>query len=86
VPINWYPVQARTSPTGYTLHYRLRHEQAVERVFMNRRQTVDRDRVHARDRQFPIAVIEQPPPQQARIHLEIVAPESLFDGDLPQAG
>src|SRR3712207_7328972 len=48
-----------------------------------RSQPVDVHRVLAGDRQLRVAVVEQAPAQPARINAEVVPPQGVLDGDLP---
>ena len=63
---------------------RLRDENTVERVFVQRRQIVDGDGVFTGDGQFTIAVDQQHAPQAARVNIEVRAFKAVFDGDFPQ--
>jgi acyl-CoA synthetase (NDP forming) len=64
---------------------RLRHEEAIESVLVNRRQYPDGNDMLAGDRELIVAVGQQPAPQQPRIDPEILAPERILDDDFPQA-
>jgi hypothetical protein len=70
--------------SGDSLHHRLRHKQAVERVFMNSGQAVDRNGVFPPHGQLVIIVVDQIAPKRARIDLKIVAPQSPLDCNLPE--
>ena len=63
----------------------LSDQQAVERVFMDGRQSLNGQSMFASDRQFSISVIQQAAPQEMRIDLKIGPLQSTLDNDLPYA-
>jgi hypothetical protein len=67
------------------LDCRLRHEQAIEGVLVDRRQIGDRDGMLAGDRELVIAVVQQAPAQEPRVGAKIGAAKAGFDRDFPQA-
>src|SRR5216684_5174924 len=64
----------------------LSQQQPVEGIFVKQRQAIDVHGVLARDRQFDIAIIEEATAKQTRLDAEVFTPQSILDGDLPQAG
>ena len=62
------------------------NKNAVEWVFMDERQAVDRNGVLTGNRQFLIAVVQQPTAQHPRINLKIGTPKATLDGNFPKAG
>src|SRR5712691_10457223 len=73
------------SQEGDAFDQRLRDEQAIEWIFVDRRKSVDVHRVLARDRQFEVAVVEESAPEHAWLDAKVIAPQTAFDGDLPHA-
>jgi hypothetical protein len=61
----------------------LSDQDAVEWVFVNRRQNVDHNGMFARDRQLAIAVFEQPAPQKAGVYPEIISAKASLDRNFP---
>jgi hypothetical protein len=53
---------------------------------MNGRQAFNKDSVRTGDGQFKVAVIQQTSPEQTGVYLEVVAAQTVFDRDFPQAG
>lgn len=53
---------------------------------MDERQTLHENSMRAGDGQLCIVVVQQAAPEQPGINLEIVAPQAVFNGDLPNAG
>ncbi|KWF90983.1 hypothetical protein WL95_24945 [Burkholderia cepacia] len=64
---------------------RLRDQETVKRISMDRRQLFDCKCVCARDRQFHVADIEEIATEHVWVHLEIVAIQATLDDDLPEA-
>jgi hypothetical protein len=64
---------------------RLRDQQPVERILVDRRELVDRHRVLAGHGQFAVAIVQQPATKQPRIDREIVPAKCVLDCDFPQA-
>src|SRR5205085_10883 len=71
---------------GDALDERLGEQQAVERIFVQKRQAVDVDRVLAGDRKLGVTIVQQPAPQQPRLDAEVIPTQRILDGDLPEAG
>jgi len=71
---------------GDPLHQCLGDQDAVERVFVQRRQEVEGDRVGTRDRHFGVAVVEQTAAEQPGVGVDVGPAKLVFDRDLPQAG
>ena len=61
----------------------LRHQNAVERVFVNRRQSFSSDNVVARDGQFAVAIVEQAATEQPGVGSKIFSAQSALDRYLP---
>src|SRR5882724_3929311 len=70
---------------GDALAQGLGQQQAVERIFVQRGQTIEVHRVLAGDGKLDVAVVEQPPAQQARLDAKVFPPQGALDGDLPEA-
>nr|WP_155706108.1 hypothetical protein [Burkholderia cepacia] len=64
---------------------RLRDQETVKRISMDRRQLFDCKCVCARDRQFHVADIEEIATEHVWVHLEIVAIQATLGDDLPEA-
>src|SRR5258708_6858433 len=71
---------------GDALAEGLGQQQAVEWIFVQGREAIDAHRVLAGDGKLDIAIVEQPPAQQARLDPEVLPSQGALDGDLPQAG
>jgi hypothetical protein len=71
---------------GDALAEGLGQQQTVEAIFVQRGKAVDAHRVLTGDGQLYVAVVEQPPAQQARLDAEVFPSQAVLDGDLPQAG
>ena len=67
------------------LDYRLRYEQAIEGVFVDRRPIGDRHGMLASDGELVIAVVQQAAAQEPRIGAKIGTAEAGFDRDLLEA-
>lgn len=68
-----------------TFDRRLRNQNAIEWVLMDRWQAVDGDHVTTRNRQFVVAVVQEAATQQPRIGPEVAAAKLRLGDDLPQA-
>src|SRR5271167_2043247 len=71
---------------GDALDHRLRNENAVERVLVYWRQTVEGDGVLTGDRQLAIAIVQETAAQKPGVCPKIASAEAVLDRDLPQAG
>jgi hypothetical protein len=47
---------------------------------------LDREHVFAANRQFAVAVVDQPSAQETGVSFEVLAAQTSFDDDFPQAG
>src|SRR5665647_2896797 len=54
----------------------LRYQDAIERVFVDGRQTLHKNSVRAGNGQLAVAVVQQAAPQQPCIHLEVSAAQA----------
>src|SRR5664279_817612 len=68
------------------LDRRLRHENTIKGVFMNRWQALDGNDVVADNRQFAVTVVQQTTAQQTGLDPKVFSPQSTLDRYLPQAG
>lgn len=68
------------------LDHRLRNEDAVKRVLVYWRQTVEGDGVLTGNRQLGIAIIQETTAQKPGVYPKIAPAETMLDRDLPQAG
>ena len=67
-----------------SLGARLRNQDAVKRILVQRRQLIYGDCVFARDGKLAIAVHQKQAPQSARIDFEVNAIKPVLDGYLPR--
>jgi hypothetical protein len=69
-----------------TFDHRLRDEDSIEWVFMEKRQSINCECVVTADQQLAVTVVQQSSTQQSRIRLKVASPKSSLDGNLPKAG
>ena len=64
---------------------RLSNKQSIERIPMNYRQRIRRERVLTEHGQLVVPIVQETLTQRTRVDLKVGPIEAAFDGDFPQA-
>ena len=76
--------QAVRCHEGQSLHHGLCNQHAVERVFVERGEILDHQRMGAVDTHVSVAIVEQAPAKRMRVDLKIVSSKPVLNDDFPK--